>query len=160
MGRVSIGTCVGPGDVALVKAAFDAHQIPVLINAEHHANMLGGLGGVLTPLHILVDDARAEEAAALLQDIRAKNHDLTTDAEREADAADDRELAAISADRSERRRRHGTVLVVVLAGAVATPYVIGNPLLSALLVVACLGAIFLTLRGSHEPRIPRAHIKR
>ncbi len=155
-----IGTCTGPADAALVKSAFAAHEIPVLINAEQHASMLGGLGGAMVPLHILVDDTYAEDATALLADIRAKDRDLTTDAEREADAEDDRELAAVAVDRSERRRRHGTILVVVLAGAVATPYVIESPVMFALLVVACVGAVVLTLRSNRGPQLPRAQIKR
>ncbi len=158
MGRVMIGTCSGPADAALIKAAFKAHRIPVLINAEQHANMLAGLGGALTPLNIYVDSDHAEDAEALLADLRTQDHQ--SDAEREADADDDRELSAISADRSERRRRHGIVLVIVLAGAMATPYVLDNLLVAGLLVVTCLMAIFLTLRPAVKDPLPRAHIKR
>lgn len=158
MGRVMIGTCSGPTDAALIKAAFKAHRIPVLINAEQHANMLAGLGGALTPLHIYVDSDHADDAKALLADLREQDHQ--SDVDREVDAEDDRELAEISADRSERRRRHGVVLVIVLAGAMATPYVLDNPLVAALLVVTCLIAIYLTLRPAVKNPLPRARIKR
>ena len=158
MGRVMIGTCSGPADAALVKAAFEAHRVPMLINAEQHASMLAGLGGALTPLNIYVEADHAEEAKALLADLRTQDHQ--SDADREADADDDRELAAISAERSERRRRHGIVLVIILAGVMATPYVLDNPLVAALLVLACLTAIFLTLRPEAKSTLPRARINR
>ena len=70
MDRVRIGTCSGPAEAALVRAAFEAHGIPIVINAEQHASMLGGLGGAFVPLHIFVREDRAEEAAALLEDLR------------------------------------------------------------------------------------------
>ena len=157
MGRVQIGTCSGPADAALVKAAFEAHEIPVLINAEQHASMLAGLGGALTPLLIFVDSEHAEEASALLADLREHAHDVPDEG-----ADDDHELAAHDIERSARRRRHGTILVIVLAGAAATPYVIGRPLLSALLVVACIGAMFFTLRGgrTRAPTLPRAQLRK
>jgi hypothetical protein len=72
MGRVRIGTCTGPADAALVRAAFEAHDIPIVINAEHHASMLGGIGGVFVPLHVYVDEQDAEQAAALLKDLRER----------------------------------------------------------------------------------------
>lgn len=159
MGRVRIGTCSGPADAALVKAAFEAHQIPLLINAEQHASMLAGLGGAFVPLHIYVDETHAEAASELLEDLRAKDRDPTTEAEREADAEDDRELAAVAVERSERRRRHGTVLVILLAGAVGAQYVIDRPVVFALLVVACVGGIVFTLRNKPSP-LPSARIRR
>ncbi len=156
MGRVRIGTCAGPADAALVKAAFDAHRIPVLINAEQHASMLAGLGGALVPLHIFVDDTVAEDAAALLADLRAQDHDAATDEDREADAEIDRELAADGEERTARRRRHGVALLLVLAGAVTVPYVLDRPALAALVIAVCIGAIVMTLRGGGGPVIPRA----
>jgi hypothetical protein len=89
MGRVRIGTCSGPADAAVVRSVFDAHEIPIVINAEQHASVLGGLGGAFVPLHIYVDDAHAEEAAALLADMRrddASDPELAGD---EADAEDE-----------------------------------------------------------------------
>jgi len=160
MGRVRIGTCSGPADAALVRSVFDAHQIPVMINAEQHASMLAGFGGAIVPMHIFVGTERAEEAAALLADLREQDHDVSTDEDREADAEVDRELAAEAVGRISRRKRYGTLLMIVLAGAVATPYVIGYPVLSVLLVLGCLGAMVLTLRSGTRPELPRARIRR
>lgn len=53
-----------------MRAAFQAHDIPVVINGEHHASMLGGLAGTFIPLHIVVAEEDAETAAALLRDLR------------------------------------------------------------------------------------------
>lgn len=161
MGRVSIGTCSGPADAALVKAAFAAHHIPVLINAEQHASMLAGLGGAFVPLHIFVDSERAEEAAALLADLRARERAVEPEAEPPEEDDDDRELAAEAVARASRRSRNGILLLIVLGGAAATPYVIGDPLLSVALVVACLGAMIVTIRQARRaPELPRARIRR
>jgi NADH:ubiquinone oxidoreductase subunit 6 (subunit J) len=51
-------------------------------------------------------------------------------------------------------------LVIILGGAMATPYVLDNPLVTALLVLACLTAIFLTLRPEAKSTLPHARIKR
>jgi hypothetical protein len=118
MGRVRIGTCSGPAEAALVRAAFEAHDIPIVINAEQHASILGGLGGAFVPLHIYVSDDRAEEAAALLEDLRAHEAREPEPAD-EADQADQADEADEEASdgppievRTTRRRR--TVAVVLL----------------------------------------------
>lgn len=74
MGRVRIGTAANPADAALIRSVFEAHEIHVAIGAEEHASMLGGLGGAFVPLHVTVDEADAEEAVALLHDIREGDH--------------------------------------------------------------------------------------
>jgi hypothetical protein len=56
-----------------VRSVFDAHGLPVVINGEMHAAAMGGLGGFIR-LHILVDRDDAEDAIALLRDIRAGAH--------------------------------------------------------------------------------------
>jgi len=71
--RVRIGTCSGPAEAAFVRSVFDAHQLPVVINGEMHASALGGLGGFIR-LDIFVAAADAEDAAALLRDVRAGDH--------------------------------------------------------------------------------------
>lgn len=162
MGRVRIGTCSGPADAALVRAAFEAHEIPVLINAEQHASMLAGLGGAIVPLHIFVDDQYAEEAAELLADLREQDRrqDAIDDAAiAEESEEEDPEAAAHASERASRRQRSGIILLIILAGAVATPYVIDRPILSVLLVVACLTAMFVTVRsGRRGPALPKARI--
>jgi alpha-beta hydrolase superfamily lysophospholipase len=162
MGRVQIGTCTGPADAALVRAVFEAHQIPVLINAEQHASMLGGLGGAFVPLHILVDDEYAEEAAGLLSDLR--EHDRTTAAEAEtaADPADDEaddELDAVAAARADRRHRIGVMMVVSLGGAVALPFVVDQPLVGVVLGVVFVGLIASAWRRpSARSPLPQARV--
>jgi len=76
--RVRIGTCSGPAEVAFVRSVFDAHALPVVINGEMHASTMGGLGGFVQ-LDILVDAEDAEDAVALLRDIRAGDHALSED---------------------------------------------------------------------------------
>jgi hypothetical protein len=71
--RVQIGTCSGPAEAAFVRSVFDAHDLPVIINGEMHASAMGGLAGFV-PLNILVDEDDAEDAAALLRDIRQGEH--------------------------------------------------------------------------------------
>jgi hypothetical protein len=133
--RVSIGTCSGPAEAAFVRSVFDAHDLPVVINGEMHASVMGGLGGFVR-LEIFVDKDDADEATALLRDIRDGEHavdgdeipsdpdapdgDERADAEGVWDArgehrapdpppADDTEA---SAPFDTRRRRTGAVLLV------------------------------------------------
>ncbi|MEO7730452.1 MAG: DUF2007 domain-containing protein [Kofleriaceae bacterium] len=84
--RVKIGTCSGPAEAAFVRSVFDAHELPVVINGEMHASALGGLGGFIR-LDILVDREDAEQATALLRDVRAGEHAVAEDSE-PPDAAD------------------------------------------------------------------------
>lgn len=101
-----------------MRAAFDAHDIPVVINAEQHASALGGLGGAFVPLHIYVDDSVAEEAAALLKDLREHDRegfDPETDAEAGAEAAREAEDedAAAGADEDDDASARGAASVDV-----------------------------------------------
>ena len=95
MGRARIGTCSGLADAALVRSALEAHDIPVVINAEQHASMLGGIGGAFVPLHIYVDSERADEAAALLRDLRERGQGPSSSPGEDdgADGADDADMA-------------------------------------------------------------------
>jgi hypothetical protein len=68
--RVKIGTCSGPAEAAFVRSVFNAHELPVVINGEMHASVMGGLGGFIG-LEIFVDRDDAEDAIALLRDVRA-----------------------------------------------------------------------------------------
>ena len=56
---------------------FSARGIPVVVGAEHHSSMLGGLGGGFLSLDIWVAEEDSEEATALLRDVRepAASHD-------------------------------------------------------------------------------------
>lgn len=179
MRRVRIGTCGGPAEAALVRAALDAHDIPVLINAEQHASMLGGLGGAFVPLHIYVDEADATEAAALLRDLRASGDGdavdeaeliaaaLASDPDRApaptdgddalapapGDPDDDADDHALVPSRADRRRQIALLLFGVYAGAVTIPFVIGRPVLVSALLAVAFGVLVLYLRA-HRPRPP------
>lgn len=69
-GRVRIGTCANPADAALIRSVFAARGVGVVIGAEHHASLLGPIGGSFLSLDIWVARDEAEEAAALLRDLR------------------------------------------------------------------------------------------
>jgi hypothetical protein len=160
MGRVRIGTCSGPAEAALVRAAFAAHEIPIVINAEQHASMLGGLGGVFVPLHVYVDDEHAEEAAALWKDLRDHESseaelDAAADAagETEADTAGEAEPAAAgeagpaaaedeASDelpievRTERRRRTVAVFLLGCCVTFGTAHLLTGAKLRGLVLAA------------------------
>ena len=114
-GRVRIGTCSGPAEAALVRAMLTAHDIPVLIGGEHHAGMLGGLGGAFVSLDIWVAREDAEDAAALLRELRTPGEGEATDDD--SDAADDEADAVADVVPVERRvdQRRRTGLVLLLA---------------------------------------------
>lgn len=103
--RVKVGTCSGPAEAAFVRSVFDAHEVPVVINGEMHASAMGGLGGFIQ-LEIFVDSEDAEEASALLRDIRAGEHALSEDELPEAEPATD-DTAAADPDRDERADAEG-----------------------------------------------------
>jgi len=188
MGRVRIGTCSGPAEAALVRAAFEAHEIPIFINAEQHASVLGGLGGALVPLHVYADEAHAEDAAALLSDLRGHHRDeLEPEPEPDADDADEEARGAAEVDvRVERRRRTVIALLLgccltfgtahmstgawfrglALAGlqALAIAYLVagdrplGLGLLIASVATDVIGALWRVHAGG--PRIPTARVHR
>jgi hypothetical protein len=163
MARVSIGTCADSADAALVRTALEAHGIHVLINAEHHNSMIGGLGAAaFVPLIIFVDESQAEQAVELLADLRSNDRrpdELVGDVEHGDD--DESEADAVFLARNNRRRRVGTVMVVMLAMAFGLPFVADRPVLAIALVLAGIGAIASTMVSTRgTPVLPRAHIKR
>jgi hypothetical protein len=111
MTRVRIGTCSGPAEAALVRAAFEAHDIPVVINAEQHASMLGGLGGAIVPLYIDVPEGNAEDAVALLRELRGEDASAPVDEPEDDDPAES--MADVVA-RVQRRRNTGIVVALAL----------------------------------------------
>ncbi|HEY5937093.1 MAG TPA: hypothetical protein VIU61_20725 [Kofleriaceae bacterium] len=108
MSRVRIGVCHGAADAALVRSVFDAHEIAVVIGAENHANLLGGLGDGFLTLDISVDESYAEEAAELLREIRSEP--VTTESY-EANEPDQDEAVWVE-QRVDRRRKTGVVLLL------------------------------------------------
>ena len=97
--RVRIGCCANPAEATLLRAFFDAHDVPVTINGEQHAAMLGGLGGAFLALEIAVDSDDAERARELLTEFRAATPAFEDDDDDDDDEVDDLSL------RLERRKR-------------------------------------------------------
>lgn len=124
--RVRIGTCANPADAALVRSVFAAFGLDVLIAAEHHASLLGGVGSNFLSLDIWVDAADADEASALLRDLRENGaHDTGESDADGAGSGDDPEAAGPDADglddvcapdevrlRTLRRRRAGVAMLL------------------------------------------------
>jgi Putative prokaryotic signal transducing protein len=185
MGRVCIGTCLGPADAALVRSAFEAHDLHVFINAEQHASMLGGLGGGLVPLQIYVAEEDAEEAAALLKDLREHTASDAGDDEHEDDEEDDGEAAGAVEQRVASRRRTGVVLLLAMCVTFGTAsmyvgswirgvtlavveilgfkYTIAQPKVGAPIFAACIAAdLILSLITVRRARaaIPEARVRR
>ena len=106
MSRVRIGVCTGAADAALVRSVFSAHEIAVVIGAENHASLLGGLGDGFLTLDISVDERDAEAATALLGEIRTAPATVDDpDEELEGEAA-------WVEQRVDRKRRTGVVLLL------------------------------------------------
>lgn len=106
-----------------MKSAFGAFEIDVVIAAEHHASLLGAVGSNFLSLDIWVDADDAEEAAALLRDLRTSGSaraDATGLVEAGADpvpaaAGDDDLDDDLDGDvrlRTVRRRRASVALLV------------------------------------------------
>ena len=121
-GRVRIGTCASPADAALIRSVFAARGVGVVIGAEHHASLLGPIGGSFLSLVIWVASDVAEDAVALLRDVREggpapDDADCAAD-EADAEAAppdepdDDGELEQERRVRIEQRRRAGLAILL------------------------------------------------
>lgn len=115
-GRVRIGTCANPAEAAFIRSMFAARGIDVVIAAEHHASLLGAIGASFLSLDIWVAAADAEEAAALLRDLRESHVDDVpdADAETESDADDTGAIddAAYVQARTEQRQRTGLAILL------------------------------------------------
>lgn len=110
MQRVRIGTCHGPTDASLVRSMLAAHDIRAIVNGEQHANLLGGLGGALIQLDIWVDAADAEQATALLRELREGSASEPVDDE--PDDTDEAETSRSIETDIDKRRRFGVVLLL------------------------------------------------
>jgi hypothetical protein len=125
-GRVRIGTCADPADAALIRSVFAARGLGVVIGAEHHASLLGPIGGAFLSLDIWVASEDAEEAIALLRDLReggpAAGNEVDGDGDGDADASrpdadgeaddDDDDLDHERKVRTEQRRRAGLAILL------------------------------------------------
>lgn len=74
-----IGTCENSTDAAFVRSMFAARGIQVVIGAEHHAGLLGPIGGAFLSLDIWVAEDAAEDAAELLRDLREGDAETAPD---------------------------------------------------------------------------------
>src|SRR6185295_10428438 len=99
---------------------FAAHGIDLVVAAEHHAGLLGGLGGAFLSLDIWVADDDAEEASALLRDLRERDDSSAVEAAASDagatgaapdDEPDDEPLGPLQ-QRIDRRRRTGVALLL------------------------------------------------
>jgi hypothetical protein len=116
--RVRIGSCANPADAALVRSMFDAHGISAIVGGEHHAGLLGGFGGGFISLDIFVTSDDAEEASALLADLRAGER---------SDEADVGEAASSHPDGADAADAAATAEASFAAEAMAA----GNPVSDA-----------------------------
>ena len=104
--RVRIGSCANPAEATLMRSFFDAHGVPIAINGEQHASMLGGLGGGFISLDISVAADDAERARELLADFRKAAVDEQQQDEEDDDDGDELSL------RLERRKRIGIAILL------------------------------------------------
>lgn len=188
-GRVRIGTCANPADAAFVRSMFAARGIAVVIAAEHHASLLGAIGSGFLSLDIWVAAEDAEEAAALLRDLRESDAGAAaTDCASDGDPADgcdtddDFDVQAYT----ERRRRTGLAILLACFVTFGTGHMVtgawlrgvvlaaietigirllvhGNRIGSALIVATVaadlIGALW-RLRAASPPPLPVARIRR
>jgi hypothetical protein len=134
---------------------FDAHGIHVVIGAEQHAGMLGGLGGAFVSLDIWVDADDAEEAAELLQAMRdSEPEPLESEEAGEDDAADAPDDLAIEA-RVDRRRRTGIALLLSCCITFGTGHMFSRAWLRGLML-AGLEIFAFSLIGHYHTRVQGA----
>ena len=141
MSRVRIGVCHGAADAALVRSVFDAHDIPVVIGAENHANVMGGLGDGFLTMDISVDDSHAEEAAELLREIRSS--EPSESAAYEAEDQVDQDEAVWVEQRIDRRRKTGIVLLLACCVTFGTAHMYTRAWLRG---IALLGIELVAIR--------------
>jgi hypothetical protein len=102
---------------------FAAHGLDLVVAAENHAGLLGGLGGAFLSLDIWVAADDAEEASALLHDLRERDDSSAVEAaaasaraagdgESDAGAEADDEPSGSLPQRIDRRRRTGVALLL------------------------------------------------
>ena len=141
-GRVRIGTCANPADAAFVRSMFAARGIDVVIAAEHHASLLGAIGSSFLSLDIWVAAAVADEACALLRDLReshtAADHEVDGDAvdgENDADANAIDDAAYVQA-RTEQRQRTGLAILLACFITFGTGHMVTGAWLRGIVLAA------------------------
>jgi Putative prokaryotic signal transducing protein len=179
--RVRIGSCANPAEATLLRSFFDAHGVPIAINGEQHASMLGGLGGGFISLDISVSAEDAERASELLADFRKAAVDEQPQDEEDDDGGDELSL------RLERRKRIGIAILLSCFVSFGTAHlsagaykralalavfeilairelVVHGPFPGALMLFAAIiydavGAVSV-ISNNFARRIPRAHVRK
>lgn len=166
-GRVRIGTCADPTDAAFIRSMFAARGIDVVIGAEHHASLFGSIGTSFLSLDIWVASDDAEEAAALLRDLREagpadRGADGGPDGGGEAggeadpeaappvppdDGDDDDDLEHEAKVRTDRRRRAALAIVLGCFVTFGTAHMVTGAWVRGLVIAATemVGIRFLVL---------------
>jgi hypothetical protein len=180
--RVRIGSCANPAEATLLRSFFDAHGVPIAINGEQHASMLGGLGGGFISLDISVSAEDAERASELLADFRKAAVD-----EQQHEADDDDDGSDELSLRLERRKRIGIAILLSCFVSFGTAHlsagaykralalavfeilairelVVHGPFPGALMLFAAIiydavGAVSV-ISANFARRIPRAHVRK
>ena len=118
-----IGDCRDSAEAALVRAVMDAHGIDVYISGEHHAAMVG-LGASAIDQAIWVPAGDADEARALLRELREGGEAALADDEIPADDASVRDdevapggaLVVSGEDTLARLGRRNRIALALLVG--------------------------------------------
>lgn len=135
---------------------FAARGIPIVVSAEHHASLLGALGAGFLSLDIWVAEADAEDASALLHDLRGApaelpggaclglSEDGTALIEGEGEGDDD--LVELVPSRTELRRRAGLAILLGCFVTFGTAHMVSRAPLRGLALAALeiLGILRLT----------------
>ena len=76
MNLISIYKAAGQLEAEMLKAFLEAQEIPVTLNQESIGRTYGLSAGRLGEVHILVPDAREDEARQILDDLLAGKFEL------------------------------------------------------------------------------------
>jgi hypothetical protein len=110
--RVRVATCHDPAEAALVRSMLSAHGVEVVIAGEHHAGMLGMLGGQVIAMDVWVAREDAEEATGLIRELReGAAEPLPDDDDGEGDAI----VASANDTHQQIEHRRGVGIALLLA---------------------------------------------
>ncbi len=157
--RVRVATCHDPAEAALVRSMLSAHGVDVMIAGEHHAGMLGMLGGAVISMDVWVASADAEEAVGLIRELRegaaeplADDEAPAEDASYEGEGADGDDGSALvvhsaqdTLETIERRRGIGIALLLACCVTFGTAHMYTRAWLRGLALAALELASFAQL---------------
>jgi hypothetical protein len=121
--QVVVATCRDSAEAALVRAVLTGHDIPVYISGENHAAMVG-MGAAAITQAVYVPRDHAEQARALIEEMREGGEAQLADdevpaddtAEREELVTDDGALVEPATDTLTRLGKRKRVGLAVLVG--------------------------------------------